>query len=210
MIKFNRQGLILNACMLMALVAVLAGPIHRFAPTWQPLYLVGASFLVAVEAGLVHYAFRREHMWIDELLRYILPEIFVMLILMRVATTFGTGVATLAADAQRWLYDPLSVFDMSFIFAIFAGFVIGMLTHAAMRDLFELEPRVSEAPSAAADENQFVAAMNNRDRSAALRRISSRFVFGGAFLLLALGVEAVNVKMQDLSGWRGRVCRYRG
>lgn len=194
MIKFNRQGLILNAFMLMALTAVLAGPIHRFAPTWQPIYMVGASFLVAIEAGLVHYAFRREHMWIDELLRYILPEIFVMLILMRIATTLGAGVATLSADAQRWLFDPLNVFDMSFIFAIFAGFVIGMLTHAAMRDLFELGPRVSEAPSAAPDENQFVAAMNNRDRSAALRRISSRFVFGGAFLLLALGVEAVNVQ----------------
>jgi hypothetical protein len=194
MLKLNRQGLILNAFMLMALTAVLAGPIRRFAPTWQPIYLVGASFLVAIETGLVHHAFRREHMWIDELLRYILPEIFVMLILMRAATTLGVGVATLSADASRWLYDPLSVFDMSFIFAIFAGFVIGMLTHAAMRDLFELEPRASEAPSATPDENQFVTAMNNRDRSAALRRISSRFVFGGAFLLLALGVEAVNVQ----------------
>jgi hypothetical protein len=173
---------------------VLAGPIHRFAPTWQPIYLVGASFLVAIEAGLIHHAFRREHMWIDELLRYIVPEIFVMLILMRVATTLGTGIATLSADAQRWLYDPLSVFDMSFIFAIFTGFVVGMLTHAAIRDLFELEPRASEASSAALDENQFVAVMNNRDRSAALRRISNRFVFGGVFLLLALGVEAVNVQ----------------
>src|SRR5829696_218670 len=194
MIKLNRQGLLLNAFMLMALTAVLAGPIHRFAPTWQPIYLVGASFLVAIEAGLVHHAFRREHMWIDELLRYVVPEIFVMLILMRVATTLGIGIATLSADAQRWLYDPLSIFDMAFIFAIFAGFLVGVLTHAAVRDLFELEPRASESPGAAPDENQFVAAMNNRDRTAALRRISSRFVIGGAFLLLALGIEAVNVQ----------------
>jgi hypothetical protein len=193
MLKLNRQGLILNAFMLMALTAVLAGPIRRFTPTWQPIYLVGASFLVALEAGLVHHAFRREHMWVDELLRYLLPEIFVMLILMRVATTLGIGLATLSADAQRWLYDPLSIFDMAFIFAIIAGFLIGMLSHAAVRDLFELEPRASEAPGAA-DENQFVATMNNRDRTAALRRISSRFVFGGAFLLLALGIEAVNVQ----------------
>jgi hypothetical protein len=132
-------------------------------------------------------------MWVDELLRYLLPEIFVMLILMRVATTLGIGVTTLSADAQRWLYDPLSVFDMAFIFSIFAGFVVGVLTHAAMRDLSELEPRISEV-SSAADENQFVSAMNNSDRSAALRRISSRFVFGGAFLLLALGIEVVNIQ----------------
>jgi hypothetical protein len=194
MSKLNRQGLILNAFMLTALLAVLAGPIHRFSPTWQPIYLVGAAFLIAIEAGLVHHAFRREHMWIDELLRYILPEIFVMLIVMRVATTLGVGVATLSADAVRWLYDPLSIFDIPFIFAIFAGFLVGALTHAAMRDLFELEPRASEAPSAAPDENQFVAAMNNRDRTIALRRISGRFVFGGVFLLLALGIEAVNVQ----------------
>src|SRR5215211_6753173 len=147
MLKLNRQGVILNAFMLMALTAVLAGPIRRFAPTWQPIYLVGASFLVAIEAGLIHHAFRREHMWVDELLRYLIPEIFVMLILMRVATTLGVGVASLSADAQRWLYDPLSIFDIPFIFAIFAGFVVGVLTHAAMRDLFELGPRVSEAPS---------------------------------------------------------------
>src|SRR5215211_6578764 len=156
MLKLNRQGVILNAFMLMALTAVLAGPIRRFAPTWQPIYLVGASFLVAIEAGLIHHAFRREHMWIDELLRYLLPEIFVMLILMRVATTLGVGITTLAADAQRWLYDPLSIFDMAFIFTIFAGFLVGALTHAAIRDLFELEPRASELPSAS-DENQFVA-----------------------------------------------------
>src|SRR5215207_3991260 len=111
MLKLNRQGLILNAFMLTALMAVLAGPIHRFSPAWQPIYLVGAAFLIAIEAGLVHHAFRREHMWIDELLRYILPEIFVMLIVMRVATTLGIGVATLSSDAKRWLYDPLSVFD---------------------------------------------------------------------------------------------------
>jgi hypothetical protein len=33
MLKLNRQGLILNAFMLMSLMAVLAGPIRRFAPT---------------------------------------------------------------------------------------------------------------------------------------------------------------------------------
>src|SRR5262245_1708133 len=195
MIKLNHQGTILNAFMLAALIAVLVGPIHRFSPTWQPIYLIGACFLVALEAGVVHHAFRREHMWLDELLRYVTPEIFVMFILMRVATTLGVGMATLAVDAQRWLYDPLSIFDMPFVFAILAGFLVGMLMHAAMRDLFELEPRASEKPSAASDENQFLTAMNNRDRSAALGRISRRFVLGGAFLLVALGREGVDIHL---------------
>lgn len=198
MLKLNRQGVILNAFMLAALVAVLVGPIHRFSATWQPIYLVGACFLVAIEAGLVHHAFRREHMWVDELLRYITPEVFVMLILMRVATTLSGGVGTLAEDARRWLYDPLSIFDIAFCFAILAGFLVGLFTHAAMRDLFELEPRTAEQPEVAKEDTQFVTAMNNRDRAAALSRISTRFVVGGALLLLALGIEAVNI--QRVSG----------
>jgi hypothetical protein len=192
--KLNRQGIILNALMMAALVAVVVGPIHRFMSSWQPIYLIGACFLVALEAGLVHHAFRREHMWLDELARYVTPEIFVMLILMRVATTLGLGAATLAEDARRWLYDPLSIFDAAFIGAVLVGLLVGLLAHAAMRDLFELEPRASESPDARADDNQIVTVMASRDRAAALRRISGRFVLGGALLLLALGIEAVNIE----------------
>src|SRR6266498_3386562 len=107
MLKLNRQGLLFNALMLASLVAVVAGPFHRFKPEWQPAYLVAASFVVAVEAGLVHHAFRREHMWLDELARYLVPEVFVMLIVMRVATTLGIGAATLAARPAERLRRPL-------------------------------------------------------------------------------------------------------
>jgi hypothetical protein len=60
--------------------------------------------------------------------------------------------------------------------------------------MFELEPRASEKPGANSDENQYIASMSRRDRAAALARISGRFVFGGALLLLALGIEAVNIE----------------
>jgi hypothetical protein len=193
MIKLNRLGLVLNAVMLAALVAGAAGPFHRFAPDWQPIYLVVASFLVAIEAGLVHHTFRSNHMWLDELARYLVPELFVMVILMRVASSLGTGIATLWDDARGWLYDPLSIFDTPFVAAILIGLLVGFLAHAAMRDLFELEPRASEVPPDQ-DESHVAAAADRQDRTAALRRISSRFVFGGALLLLAIGLEAVNIE----------------
>jgi hypothetical protein len=193
MITLNRLGLVLNALMLASLVAVVAGPLHRFLPAWQPIYLVGASFLVALEAGLVHHVFRRSHMWLDELARYLVPELFVMVILMRVATTLSLGFASLAEDARRWLFDPLSIFDAPFVGSILAGALVGLMAHAAMSDLFQLEPRESEA-ARNPDDPQIAAAVDRQDRSAALRRISSRFVIGGALLLLALGLEAVNIE----------------
>ncbi|HEX9374599.1 MAG TPA: DUF4129 domain-containing protein [Roseiflexaceae bacterium] len=194
MLKLNRQGLLFNALMLASLVAVVAGPFHRFKPEWQPAYLVAASFVVAVEAGLVHHAFRREHMWLDELARYLVPEVFVMLIVMRVATTLGIGAATLAADARRWLLDPLGVFDAPFVAAILVGLLVGLIAHSAMRDLFELEPRESETPAAMSEDSLITVVIARQDRSAALGQIGSRFVFGGVVLLLALGVEVVNLR----------------
>ncbi len=194
MINLNRQGLVLSSLMLAALVAVVAGPIHRFVTTWQPLFLVGACFLVALEAGLVHHAFRKQQMWVDEFLRYVVPEIFVMLILMRLATTLGVGVASLADDARQWLYDPLSIFDVPFLLAIIVGLLVGLLAHVIMRDLLELEPRTYEQPASQTDDSQVMLAIARQDRAAALARISARFVFGGVLLLLALGVEAVDIR----------------
>ena len=194
MVHLNRQGLVLSSFMLSALVAVASGPVHRFISSWQPLFLVGACLLVAFEAGLVHHAFRKQHMWLDEFLRYVVPELFVMVILMRIATTLSVGAATLAQDARKWLYDPLSIFDLPFIMAIVVGLVVGLLAHLIMRDLFELEPRTHERAASSAEERLALLAMAKQDRASALIRISSRFVFGGALLLLALGIEAVDIE----------------
>jgi hypothetical protein len=194
MIKLNRVGLLLNALMLAALVAAVAGPIHRFRPEWQPAAVVVATLLVAVEAGLLHHIFRRDHMWFDELVRYVVPELFVMLILMRVAATLSSGVASLAEDARVWLYDPLRIFDPLFVALILLGLLVGLFTHAAMRDMFELEPRASELPTSTVDGHQIAAISAGQDRTAALKRIGGRFIVGGILLLLALALEVVNVE----------------
>jgi hypothetical protein len=189
---FIRHSAVLNAIMLASLVAVIAGPIRRFMPWWSPGYIVGASFLIAFEAGVIHQTFRREHMWMSELLRFLVPEIVVMFVLMRIATTLSFGVATLAEDARRWLYDPLSIFDAPFIVAILAGLLIGWLAHAAMQNAVELAPHQFETP-AQSDETR-LAAIVTEERAAALARVNTRFIVGGALLLLCLALEAVNIQ----------------
>src|SRR5919108_1974493 len=133
--RFNRQGALLNAVMLAALTAGATGVVRRFIPMWQPGYLIAACFLVAFEAGFVQHTFRSERMWFSELARYLVPELMVMLVLMRIAATLSFGVATLAADARGWIYDPLSIFDTPFLAFIFVGLIVGGLAHAGMRDL---------------------------------------------------------------------------
>ncbi len=195
---FNRQGLLLAALMLAALVAALCGPITRFVEGWQPAYLVGASLLIALEAGVIHMAFRRGAMWFDELVRYLVPELFVMAVLMRVATALARG--NLLDQARAWLYDPLSVFDIGFMFALMLGFLVGVFAHAIVSDLLVLEPSDAEANLRVRDDMQHAVTVATQDRHAALRRIGARFVQGGALLLVALAIESVNIEQISAPG----------
>ena len=184
---FDRQGIFLNAVMLAAVTAVVAAAIQRFVPAWQPGYLVAACFLVALEAGIMQMIFRAERMWLAELARYLVPELTVMLVLMRIAATLSQGsqltAPALAAVARRWLYDPLSIFDMLFLCFIIAGLIVGGLAHTGMNDLLEIAPQPFEGPARDDEGSRRHAVLAAADRTLALRRISSRFVAGGVLLL---------------------------
>lgn len=194
MIRLNYLGSLLNALMLATLVAAALGVIARFVPGWQPLYLAGASFVVAIEASAVHHAFRRERLWADELARYLLPELMVMLALMRVATTLAFGAGTLAESLRTWFYAPLTVFDRPFLAAILLGIIVGWLAHRATADLLTLGPQPYERDPGTDLQNQRIAADMAEERALALRRISGRFITGGLLLLGALSLEVVNIE----------------
>src|SRR4029453_10533800 len=72
--------------------------------------------------------------------------------------------------------------------------LVGVLVHVGMRDLAELAPQPFERSTTDDDGSRQHAVLIAADRAQALRRISSRFVGGGVLLLLALGLEAVNVE----------------
>jgi hypothetical protein len=190
---FNRRAALLSAVMITALVLVAGGAVSRFAPGWQRAGLVVVCFFVALEAGFVHYAARRERMAFGELLRYLVPELFVMAVLMRLAVSLSVAGPPLAARAEQWLYDPLSIFEPPFVVYLIVGVLVGLLAHIAMRDMQELAPQSFETPAGLGDSSERLVSQLAQDRSAAIRRIGQRFVLGGVLLLLMLGLEAVNL-----------------
>jgi hypothetical protein len=191
--SFNHRGALLTAVMIGALVTVVAGGLGRFNPTWQPAFLIGACFLVALEAGFVHYAARRERMAFGELARYLVPELVVLAVLMRLAATLSLPATSIQADMERWLYDPLSIFEPLFILYLLVGFLTGTVAHLSMRDLSDLAPKPFENPELLSDSGRRLASQLAEDRAGAIRRVGSRFVLGGALLLMSLGLEAVNL-----------------
>ncbi|GAB4216450.1 MAG: hypothetical protein OHK0022_57590 [Roseiflexaceae bacterium] len=186
--------MLLNALMLSALVAVLSGPVHRFFPGWSPIYLVGACFVVALVSGSVHQLFRRDRRWLSELPRYLLPELLLLLVMMRVVASLGLGARPLAEELSRWFYDPLAVFDVWMLGSLAAGLLVGWTAHDAAQDLVELSPVEGDFGLGRSEESQRVVQSLSEDRSAALARISQRFIFGGVGLLMALALEAVNIR----------------
>lgn len=180
--------------MLAALVAVIAGALTRFSPQWQPGYLVAVCFLIALEAGFIHYALRAERMAFSELMRYLVPELVVLIIVMRIIASIGTLNSRLMSELNRWLYDPLSVLEPQFIGHIILGVVVGVLAHASMRDLTALLPLPTEAPQSRIEGSERYAVVMADERAAALGRISSRFGIGGIVLLLTLSLEVVNIE----------------
>jgi len=189
-VTFNLRVVFLVAFMLASLTAAVSGALQRLFPGWQPIYLVIVCFLIGLEAGTVHYVARSTRLTTIELARYLVPELFIMAVVMRLIASLSIADVSLADDLQRWLYDPLSVFDAAFGAFMVAGVVVGALAHLSIRDLNTLALLLPAHPSD--DDNRRLAALVAVDRSLALERIGARFVIGGALLLIALAGEAVN------------------
>ena len=190
---FNRRAALLVSTMIAALMLVLGGAISRFTPGWRPELLAGACFLVALETGFVHHAARHTRMAFGELLRYLVPELFVMAVLMRLAATLSFGGRDMNTSITRWLYDPLSIFEPVFVLYILAGLLAGVLAHLGMHDMTELAPRPSDGPDELRDSGRRFASIMAEERAVSIRGMNQRFVLGAGLLLIALGLEAVNL-----------------
>lgn len=191
---FNRRAALLTSVMAAGLMMVVGGALRRFTPGWRPEPLVAVCFLVTLEAGFVHYAARREHMALGELARYLVPELFTMAVLMRVAATLSVDGRGVGAQLNQWLYDPLSIFEPLFVLYLLAGALVGVLAHLSMRDIHVLAPQPSETPAALSDGHRAYIVQLAEDRAGAIRGIGQRFVLGSGLLLIALGLEAVNLR----------------
>ncbi len=83
---------------------------------------------------------------------------------------------------------------MLFLAYIIVGLLVGILAHLGLRDLSELAPQPFEGPASRDDDHRSHAVIVTQDRARALHRINMRFVTGGALLLCALSLEAVNTE----------------
>jgi hypothetical protein len=179
--------------MLTALVTAIFGAVQRFAPEWRHEPLIMICVLVALEAGFVHYVARVDRLSFSEFARYLAPELFILAVLMRIASAMSVPPYDLNLALQEWLYDPISALDGIFVGYFLTGLTVGLFAHLSMRDITELMPMPGEHVPSGEGHRRYAAVLAV-DRAEALSRIGRRFGMGGVLLLLALAAEVVNIE----------------
>ncbi|GAB4178162.1 MAG: hypothetical protein Fur005_40360 [Roseiflexaceae bacterium] len=193
-VPYHRSIGLLSAVMLAALIGVMTGAFQRFNPTWQPNWLIGMCFLIALEANLIHRLTRRERMSLGERLRFLAPELLVLVILMRLVASLSLPEPSLRVLAERWLYDPISVVEPFFVLYVVIGIIIGVLAHSAAGDIAMLGLFAGDTQAYRSDGGERFAAVLSAERGEALARLSSRFMTGGILLIASLSLEAANIR----------------
>ncbi len=193
-LTFNRPAALLGAIMLTALIAVAGGAAQRFNPNWDRVPLIVVAFLVTLEAGFVQRAAHSRRLSLGERIRYLAPELLLLMVSMRIVASISIPDPHISETLRTWLYDPLLVIDPMFGLFCVIGLFIGYLAHATASDVASLEPQAADEANLRADDHERFAVFLADERAAALRRIGTRFGVGGAILLIALSLEAVNLR----------------
>ncbi|NJN15555.1 MAG: DUF4129 domain-containing protein [Oscillochloris sp.] len=186
------SALLLLSLLVAALVTLGSQLTIRIVPDWRPLFLPGACFLVAIEAGLVRYRMLRGMHIVPGAFRYLAAELFSLAVLMRVVASLGLGASRFRDDAALWLRDPLSALDTPFILCLIAGLVTAVIVRNGLSTLAELRPPGADHSESRIDAELYRSSQENAGRSA-LARIGGNLAWGGAVVLLALVLQVVNV-----------------
>ncbi|HHH41316.1 MAG TPA: DUF4129 domain-containing protein [Chloroflexi bacterium] len=159
------------ACITSGWVTVL----ERFLPFWQGGYLVLLTGLVTLETLVVDQRLRARH--VRRSLPARLAEAAVLLLLLKPATYLRRGWAALGRDARRWLAQPATFLD--------AEYVIGALVLLTMWLLaveIAVHLRALEDPYGLP-----------QDRAWGIAALKDRFVMGAVVLLMAVGLQRLEV-----------------
>ena len=190
----NLFGVLLVALMLASLVAIGAGLAQRLFPDLRPGALIGASFLIALEVGIVHYTAQLDRTWFLERFHFIVAEMTVLLVLMRIVATLILGLETLSADLQLWLLSPLAALDKAFFACLLVGLIVIWLARDMIQSLHMLAPQPFEQQTGDDNPSRMAASSLNQERGVNFQRIKSYFVGGGVVMLLAIALQVVDVK----------------
>lgn len=191
-IRFNLGGALLLATLVTALLTMLSGLAIRFVPGWQMWFLVGACFVVAIEAALVQYRMRRDNFLIPSALSYLSAEIFALVVLMRIVASLSVGLDQLRPSLQDWIESPLSALDIPFSICLLCGLFAALIARSGLRALNTLEPRSQALITDSSLDAAFYRAAIETNKRLTVARIGSMLTWGGVASLAALVGQVIN------------------
>ena len=162
---------------MVACVAVsVVGLVRLFAPTWNGTYLVVGCVLAALEASYSYRLIRARQLRTD-VLRFRAAEIAMFFILLKIGSYAGDTWAEVLADIRAWPRHPLNIIDPETT----AAFILALLSwRASTQTIRDLE-HISEPPG------------RYRGYVPPLERLTSRFFWGGAMLLIIAGITRLGI-----------------
>jgi hypothetical protein len=143
----------------------------RFAPDWNPTYLVVGCVLVALEAFYSYRILRTRRTFGTSVLNYRVTELLVIFILVKLGRYVNLSPSQALAEIQRWPQDLSQLFDLETLAAFALALVCWALVTETAKDFDAIgsQPKGGRAPVSPAD------------------RIAKRLFFGGTVLLVVTG-----------------------
>ena len=149
--------------------------------SWNPGYFFLACVLAALEA----YYGRRwtESMESTELWKFRAREILAFFILLKLGSYLGQAWPDVQADIRTWLRYPARILSTEMVLALLLSFLSWFAATQTIRDLERLDESLEYGPGFASD----------AVGPLPMDSLSSRFLWGGAVLLIVAGISRVGV-----------------
>jgi hypothetical protein len=143
----------------------------RFAPDWNPTYLVVGCVLVALEAFYSYRILRTRRTFGTSVLTYRVTELLVILILFKLGRYVSLSPSQALAEIQRWPQDLSQLFDLETLAAFALALVCWALVTETAKDFDAIgsQPERDRVPVSPTD------------------RIAKRLFLGGIVLLVVTG-----------------------
>jgi hypothetical protein len=153
------------------------GLVRLFAPTWSGTYLVVGTVLAALEANYSYRLIQVRKVRGPDVLRFRAIEMAMFFIMLKIGSYVGDRWTDVVADVRAWPRQPWGVFDREMIFA----FILALLSwQAATQTVRDLE-QIGEPPE------------RHRHYVPPLEKLTSRFFWGGAVLLVFAGITRIGI-----------------
>jgi hypothetical protein len=190
---------VLISGMMGCIVLSLVGLVQRVVPYWPGQYLALFAFLVCVE-GIVSSRLLEEHVAEhSSRLQIRVAEWVIIASLLRLLVSLLGGWVALLSDVIRWLGNPFAMFDDVYMITSIVLFLVWQTGIYMAKDLRVLgaEPVHEQSPPITSDEYWIWVSRprGSVDSEAALRHLSSTFVWGGVLLLVFAGLSRVDIEL---------------